>query len=196
MASQKISFSGSTAATINKLSRVIKEVDTSAPASLRDYRRYLYLVERLGNEMKGQVNFWKTLDPRCSSDSSIVADVDNELGIPPHCHQNLTPPQQVGAVYGGFPEMPPSRPFAEWARRLDFVPPSQYTATPSSPPRSAARPEHRVSAGSQEEHAYASATQEAQRVRQEAGIEGRDAYLGSSQDTAVDYPSSQPGEDE
>ncbi|KAG9192557.1 hypothetical protein G6011_11291 [Alternaria panax] len=222
MASQNHKFTGPIAEMINKISRAVKEADTSTPTSLRNHRRYLYLVERLGNEMRAQILIWQRDDPRAETDNVLFAAVDKELGLhrehhdddddddgttplqlgtlleassdmqqapPPHRHQRGVTPQQTGARFADFPEMLPAPSFRQTARKLGF-------ATPSSPPTSAARPDRRAATEDKEEHADAFPTLDPQTTQLKARVEGRGAYVGSNQSTAVDYPSSPSKEGE
>jgi hypothetical protein len=88
MALENLSFPAARAEIINKLSQAIKAFDTSAPASLHQHRRHLYLLERLRNEITECVNEWKDQDPTCPPYLSLRFQVDVELGIPRDFHQD------------------------------------------------------------------------------------------------------------
>jgi hypothetical protein len=82
------------------------------------------------------------------------------------------------------------------ARTLGFVTPPQYTAMSSSPPMSAARLDYRATTEDEDRRADAFRTHDTQTLPMEARVTGRRAYLRRSQNTAVDYSSSQPKEDD
>jgi hypothetical protein len=228
MLSPNYSFTGPTAETIVKISQAIKEVDTSAPSSLHNHRRYLYLVRRLAREMEIQIHSWEVLDARAQFARSLIAVVDRELDLPPEYHegqsedegretpqqlgvthdesavrparsrrcQGGTTAQQIGARFADFPDMLPAPPFMQTARTLGFATPPQYTAMSSSPPMSAARLDYRATTEDEDRRADAFRTHDTQTLPMEARVTGRRAYLRRSQNTAVDYSSSQPKEDD
>lgn len=92
--------------------------------------------------------------------------------------------------------MLPAPPFMQTARTLGFVTPPQYTAMSSSPPMSAARLDYRATTEDEDRRADAFRTHDTQTLPMEARVTGRRAYLRRSQNTAVDYSSSQPKEDD
>jgi hypothetical protein len=105
MLSPNYSFTGPTAETIVKISQAIKEVDNSAPSSLHNHRRYLYLVRRLAREMEVQIHSWEVLDARAEFARSLIAVVDRELDLPPEYYEGQSEdegretPQQLGVTH-------------------------------------------------------------------------------------------------
>lgn len=110
--------------------------------------------------------------------------------------QGGTTAQQIGDRFADFPDMLPAPPFMQTARTLGFATPPQYTATSSSSPTSAARLDYRATTEDEDRRADAFPTRDTQTLPMEARVLGRRAYRRRSQKTAVDYPSSQPKEDD
>ncbi|KAI4955085.1 hypothetical protein J4E91_000941 [Alternaria rosae] len=93
MASENLSYPPGKAAVINKLSQAIKAFDTSIPTSFQEHRRYLYLLERLRNEITDQVNEWKNQDPDAPPYKTFRLGIDAELEIPVDPYQETPPPK-------------------------------------------------------------------------------------------------------